>query len=439
MNRILFGVISVCVFGGGLASPPLLAVGILAAMVGTVARWQCVGALLSREPLFWLAVGLAGWVALRAWINLPAEGSLPGDPGAVWDHIRYTALVPMAVGCWVAAFWHLRQRVFLLICVGVLLYYLDNQAEIIQRLPIGGILKGSYPELGLIAVTIAALAAGFALHFRRQVQSDFRPGDWAQVLVLIAACFVSLTVFLLSQVRSAWLSMAALLLLLLVSAAYLGCTRGDAAHRRRYFIAVGVGTVLVLMVGFLLSDFIWWRLRSADDMSTLVAILDGRFGDEYEGSFAIRYRLLLQGLQDMMTHPWAGIGPAAIREAQQVSMVPGTWRGNYEITYLNMAVALGIPWAALWVLLHVVAVCRAAYRLMVFDRDIALGLGILCASFLHFTTLGFQVRLWSVQGSALYIILMSLVFAVLLRPKANASAARVSGSAATATDGTSAV
>jgi hypothetical protein len=433
IDRFLFWLIAVAMFSGGLASPPLLAFGLLTAVAATIVRWQY-GAMLLREPLFWLAAGLAAWVGLRAWMNLAPDGSLPGDAGAVWDHIRYTAVFPMVVGCWVAAFWHLRGRVLLLMCIGVLLYYMDSKAEIVRRLPIGDIPKGSYPELGLIAVTMAVLTFCFVPHFLRRLRSGAHRGDWLLVLLVAVACSASLTVFVFSQARSTWVSMAGLLLLALLVAGYLGCTRGDAVHRRRYLIGIGAVTLIVLTLGILLSDFIWWRLHSRDDMSALVAILDGRFGDQYEGSFAVRYRLLLQAFEDAMAHPWIGVGPAAIRETHQIDLVRGTWKGNYHSTYLNLVVALGIPWAILWVALHMVAVYRAVCRLLLVDRDVALGLGLLGASFVHFATLLFQVRIWSVQGSALYIILMSLVFAVLLRPEADASAAHVSGHAETCGD-----
>lgn len=400
---------------GGLGSPPLFYLAFLLS-VGGVCAWPRVFIpFYVREPLAWLAVMLAAAVGVRAWMNLGA-GGFPGDSELVWDHIRYAAIVPLLIGGWLSFFRYRWRLLLTLASVGVLFYYFRQNQEILSRLPIGDVKRGSYPELGLISVTATVLFAGGGLY----LWSDWRRSGgkrlgWQCALVWLTA-LVSAVLVLCSQVRASWLSLIVFGIVSLVYIIARAVMRGSRDDRRRVLkIAAAVGVVAVLF-GILLHDFVFWVLSRGDDLRSVPAMLTGQLDGNYTGSFATRYRLLVQGLRDISDHPLIGVGPAALRDMAQYAIgVNVDGKGNYHSTYINLAVAMGLPWALLWVGVHAVAIGRAGHELIVVRNERVLGFSLMGACFVHFFNLLFTVRIWSLEGSAAYVMLMSLVFAVILR------------------------
>jgi len=404
-------------FAGALWSPPLLYLAMLPAVAGLVVSLRPAAPAV-REPLCWLIVGLVVWVGISGWLDLHSAAK-PGagkDPGMIWDHIRYSGVVPLVFGLWLSVWWHKGPHLLSVLYLGMLVYYVKLHDDIWARVPVGNWNHGSEPELGLIAATGGVLALGGAWRLRR-VRSDVLGRRVGAAGILAAVVFISsLVVLLFSQVRAAWL--AVLGTTILVGAAALWhrrARRGRAADRRAHIVRVLAGCALLVGALWMCSGYVWERISAGEDLQTVRAIVAGDFGPEYEGSFARRYRILRQGLSDVSAHGLLGVGPASVAGMLEEIAKPDRGQGNYHNTYMNLAVAMGIPWALLWVLVHLVAVVRACRCLYSQQGEIILAYTLAAANLVHFTALLFQVRIWSVSGSALYIILMTLVFGALMR------------------------
>lgn len=410
---------AVIVLVGGLWSPPLLYLGMLLSLIA-LALVPATANHLAREPLTWGFAALVIWVGIRGWIDLKNA-----DPQVVaqyaeqiWGHIRYTGVVPLIVGGWLAVWWHRRTTVMAVVCLGVLAYYAYEWHAIAIRLPIGNYHHGSDPKMGLIAVTYTVLCAGMALRLW-QTHPEARTSAIATLRALAStAAVASLLALLFSWSRSGWLSFAVLLVLVGAAASYYAIVIANSRQRRWVMGTIGGIGIALLALFWAFSGAIWERIGHGEDLQTVAAILTGDFGPANSGSFAKRWRLLVQGLHDIARFPLWGIGPISVRD--MLDSVLGRiihGQGDYNNTYINLAVAMGLPWTIFWVGFHASAIARAGYILWEQERERVLAGALVGACFVHFADLMFQTQIWNVEAAAMYIILMSLVFAVILHPR----------------------
>lgn len=410
-------------FGGGLWSPPLLYLSMVFALLGFLPSPRFALASLSREPLAWLVALLAVWVALRGSLDLafPVSPGIEADPRAIWHHVRYSGLVPLIFGFWLCAWWHRRLHLLAVFCLGLLVYFAESGHEILERVPFNGMRSGSVPELGFIAATGVVLTAGVALRTwypRRRLRKGLR---FALQVLAAGTAVISAGVLILSQARASWLSFAVALLVVAAITLYWWRANNPDESRRaiaRPFMIITASVLLTLSIS---SGYIWERISHGEDLATVEALIAGEFGPHNEGSFARRYRIWQQGIEDLGEYPLWGIGPASVRGTLGDIAQPDAGEGNYHNTYLNLAVAMGVPWALLWVIVHLVAIVRAQHFLRMQERDPILAYMLVAAAIVHFGALAFEVRIWSVAGSAAYVILMTCVFAAVLRAQAGSA------------------
>lgn len=410
----------VFIFLLGLRSPTAMYLGMFLVLVGLIVAADRTLPILLREPLFWLVVVLFAWVFLRGWVDLATAEARGMDPDerAVWHHTRFTPLLPLLFALWVAAWWRYRFLLLLLVGLGLVVYMVENWDRLMHGLPGGGRPFGSaFGEAGIMSATVLFLAIAAMIGCWRTGR-DWHPGlRWGAAGLGAALTAFALFVFLAAQARAAWLAMLGTMLVFAVAGGWYLWRHADPRQRRFALIASSGGCAL-----FIIAVIASWEIlsnRLLRDTETLAVLLSG--GVEQEdvpgGSFGDRYRMFRQGLIDIREHPLWGVGPGSVRD-----MLHEIWgkdrggSGNYHSTWLNLLVAMGIPWTLLWVGAHVWAIARAARELIVTERETFLAVALVGAAMVHFGTLTFQgARLWSVQGSALYLILMTLVCAVLLR------------------------
>jgi len=425
----------VLIFLLGLRSPTAMYLGMFLVLVALVVAADRALPVLLREPLFWLVLVLFAWVFLRGWVDLAtaeARGMEPDDR-AVWHHARFTPLLPLLFALWVAAWWRYRYILLLLIGLSMVAYMIDNWDRLLYGLPGGGRpFASAFGEAGIMAATVLFLVVAATIGCWRTGR-NWHPGlRWSATALGVALAAFALFVFLAAQARAAWLAMlGTLAVFAVVGAWYLWRYAGP--RQRRLALAVSGGGLAVFIVAAIAS----WDIlsnRLLQDTETIAVLLSGDVEQEDVpgGSFGDRYRMFRQGLIDIRENPLWGVGPGSVRD-----MLHEIWgkdrggSGNYHSTWLNLLVAMGIPWTLLWVGTHVWAIARAARELIVTDREAFLAVALVGAAMVHFGTLTFQgARLWSVQGSALYLVLMTLVCAVLLR-----AAVRRQGLASTASPG----
>ncbi len=410
----------VLIFLLGLRSPTAMYLGMFLVLVALVVAADRALPVLLREPLFWLVVVLFAWVLLRGWVDLATADArgLEPDARAVWHHARFTPLLPLLFALWVAAWWHWRYILLLLVGLAFVVYMVDNWDRLLYGLPGGGRpFASAFGEAGIMSATVLFLAAAATVGFWRS-GDGYRPAvRWILVGLGAALTLFAGFVFLAAQARAAWLAMLGTLLVLAVLGAWFLWQHADPRQQRIALMLTG-GSLATIAVAIAFS----WEVlsnRLMQDTETIAILLEGDVAQEDVpgGSFGDRYRMFRQALIDIRENPLWGVGPGSVRD-----MLHEIWgkdrggSGNYHSTWLNLLVALGIPWTILWVTAHVWAVWRAARELIVQDREIFLALALVGAAMAHFGTLTFQgARLWSVQGSALYLVLMTLICAVLLR------------------------
>ena len=413
----------VLIFSLGLRSPTAMYTGMGLALIGLALAADRALPVLLREPLFWLVLVLFLWVLLRGWADLAtadARGMEP-DERAIWHHARFTPLLPLLFAFWVAVYWRHRYLLLLLTGVGSVIYISNSWDRLHAGLP-GGEREfaSAFGEAGLMAGTILFFTVAVLITLARGAQR-LRPATrWTLIAATAVLALFNLFVFIGAQSRGAWLAMAVTLLLLGAGGAVYLWRRADAAERRKALIASGVGAVVVVLAIALSWEVVSNRL--AHDHETIEVLLAGDVepDDIPRGSFGDRYRMFRQGLIDISENPVWGVGPASVRDMLHEIWGKGrVGSGNYHNTWLNLTVAMGIPWTLLWLGTHAWALGRAARELIRVDGDRIMASCLVGATLVSFGALAFQgARLWSVQGSTLYLVLVTLICAVLLRSTA---------------------
>lgn len=399
-----FGLTAIVVFFAlALRSPTALYLGLFLALIGFGLAADRTLPVLVREPLFWVAVVVFVWVLGHGWIDLAtaeARGFVV-DEGAVWHHARYTLLLPMILALWLAAGWRHRHVLFLLVGFAALIFYIVN-ADNLFDITMGSAMGAA----GLFSATLLFLSAGL-IGSIWQVRDEYTPAVRNTLLGLAGLMLLmNVAVLVISISRAAWLATFGAFVVLALIGGWFLWKHGN-AFQRRVTLAVSGGFLLLLVVAFALAwDLVATRLMR--EMDGIVKFITQGYepGERYGPSVGARLRMYSHALEEIAERPWLGVGTASVRDLDR----------NFHSTYLHLMVAMGIPWTLLWLGTHVWAVWRAARELIVRDRDIFLAFGLAGAAMAHFGTLVFQGgRLWSAQGSALYLVLMTIICAVFLR------------------------
>lgn len=404
----------------GLRSPTGLYAGLFLVLVGIALAADRSLPVLLREPIVWAALVLFAWVFLRGWVDLATAETrgLEPDTRAIWHHARYTPLLPLVLGLWFAAWWRYRHLLLVLIGLSFVLYMSNDWQQLLSILP-GGQREfaSAFGEAGIMSATVLFLTGAAAISLARESNGYAPLPRWSLAIVAGAITIFAAFVLLASQSRAAWLAMLVVVLLFAAVGGRHFWKRAD-ADRRKLALMIAGGAVVLLVAGLGAAwDILAGRL--ARDAETIAILLAGEVSREElpTGSFADRYRMFRQALIDIDRNPLWGIGPASVRDMlHEIWGKPRGGSGNYHSAWLNLLVAMGIPWTLFWLGLHAWMIWRAARELIVVERDRLFAVALVGAALVHFGTLTFQAaRIWSVQGSALYLVLMTLIAAVLLR------------------------
>ena len=378
---------------------------------------------LSREPLLWLALALFLAVFLRGAIDLAlaSEHGRETDARTVWHHARYGPLVPLLFGFWLAAYWHLRYWVLAALAINLVVYCVYRWDALLARWPGGDgrATHAAFNEGGVVAVALVFLGAALMLGSSQGKLAWLRRGAGAAVLT------ASLAVLLLAQSRGAWLA----LLVGLIALAWLASRvlRMPQSRSRRRALVGGTVTACLLLALFVAAFWDVIAARVAGDLDTVVILLSGQLAQEEipGGSFGARFRMLVQGLVDIREQPLLGVGPASVQDMLHEAW-GRDWRGtgDYHNTWLTLAVAMGVPWALLWLGLHVALALGAVRGLLAAGEDRCLGLLLAAAVVAQFVALTFSVRIWGgFAGTAIYLILATLLCAAYWRVQLRGSSA----------------
>ncbi|TQE98350.1 MAG: O-antigen ligase family protein [Spiribacter salinus] len=419
-HLLLFGVGAMCFLG--LRSPTAFTVFTLVIMLAFALAPERTIKPLLREPLFWLALALFVAVFLRGWLDVSvaeAHGE-PTRPDSIWDHARYGLLVPLLMGIGFALHWRYRYGLMLLIGLGFFVWVRHEWHAISARWPWpdGPEINYSFSEGGLIALTLFFLAlAGVGAAFTERVRRQ-RVQFGVHLVVSVAVAISTLAVVVVSHSRSAYVTAAFTLLVVAIVAGCYSWLRGDRRERRIVGATLGAGAVLVLLTSLLAADFLLDKLDRYQGV--VIDIVSGevfRSGIPDDSGW-VRAHLVLQGLLDTAERPWIGHGPSSVRYMVDDRFGVGApaGDGDYHNTYINFAVAMGAPWALLWIAGHVWAIGRAMRHVLVVERDLVMALAIFGMAVAHFTNASFQLRIWSGYNStAVYLFLMMIVCATVWR------------------------
>lgn len=403
----------------GLRSPTGFYLGMFLCLTGLLVALPGSIAVLARRPLFWIALILFVGVYVRSWLGPPAlERELATDPELIWQHARYALLVPLLCGFWLATWWRWRYILLLLCSVGIGIFLFAHWHKFASMVPGGQDSRWSgYPEGGLIIATMFFLVAAAAV---AALAGRLGQGPWRRWLLGGAAGLVALVVLaalVFTLARASWVGFTVGVGIVAATAAFRALRYGGRRERRVTLAGIGgcaLAGILVVVLGW---DIFTQRI--AHDREMIDLALSGELSQQdvpEQGSFAVRYRILRQGLIDAGEHAWIGVGPASVRDMLHEIWGMQDYRtGNYHNTWLNFSVAMGLPWALLWAAAHLWGIGAAFRRLIDVYRDPVLAYGLLGGAAAHFATLTFVTRFWSVEASALYVLLMTLVCGVLLR------------------------
>ncbi|WP_067560808.1 O-antigen ligase family protein [Halofilum ochraceum] len=417
----------------GLRSPPAFYLSLVIGLAAFLAEGRERIARFLSFPAVWFALILWAAVLLRGWFD-PAVVAGSGDGEAldsVWHHARYSLLIPLLFGWLLCEQWRWRGPFVLILIAGAFIYFKAEWGMIAQRAA-GTI--GPVQELGATASVMFFIAIGVIAWCREHWADGGARKRWSVLVIGGALMGSSAVCLVLSASRSAWLVTLAGLGVLAVILWRWQRTEGT-ARRTSSPSVLAAGLLFLIVIVILFRDAVMDRLLA--DADVVAALVDGRFDSEIGGSWAIRLRMILQGGADIAAHPLLGIGPASVRDAlQQIWGQEGWGYGNYHNTYINLAVAMGLPWAILWILAHSWVVWRGLGWVIVVDRELALALGIAGALLSHFGDLLFEVRFWNSTGAALYVIVMTFTCATYFRSaRSRASALRDAAEVTSTVDG----
>lgn len=420
-NVALFGLVLMALLA--LRSPSVFYLSLFLVLLAFALTADRSWRLLAREPLVWIALLLLVAVFVRGWIDvaMAEAGGMPVRPDSVWHHARYGLFVPLLIGFWFAAHWRHRYTLLLLMGFSVFVWYGYEWDHIAGRWPWPDApeIDYSFNEGALIAMVMFFLALANVAAAWTPAVRDSRLRFWLHVGGGTVVGLASLVVVVISHSRSAYLVMPFTLAVLIVAGGWHLWRHGDRHERRIAGMAIGGALLAVGVVVAVAGEFILHRLDGYTDMAA--TILSGRVWQEgvpeTDSSWA-RVWLIMEGLRDIAAHPWAGVGPSSVRFMVDGSIgIPtGVGAGNYHNTYINLAVAMGLPWALLWIGAHVWAVWRALRHVLVVERDVVMALAISGMVVAHFGHLTVQVRIWSgFSASAIYLLVMIPVCAALWR------------------------
>lgn len=414
----------------GLRSTSAFSLSLLLVVAGLIMSADRVWRPLSREPLFWLAFLLFLWVLFRGWadIAMADQHAREVDARSVWHHARYGLFVPILFGLWIAAYWHLRHLILLVLAINSLVYYVYRWDTIMERWPGGGgpSTTAAFNEGAIVALVMIFVSSGLAAMTLSSARSEVYRYRWYLLAVALPTLAASIVVFIICQARGAWLAFLVTLASVAVIALYASWGKSDRRVRLMVYAGLGCGLLVIATVAIAAWDVIVARLTR--DQETLAVLLGGNLSPETVpgGAFGDRLRMQVQGLIDIQAHPLWGVGPASIRDmAHEIWGKPWRGTGDYHNTWLNLTVTMGIPWAVLALVAHAWLLCRGLHQLLVRERDFIMAWVIGGAALAQFIALVFSVRIWGgFAGTSIYILVVALLGAAALRGRGHSSTCR---------------
>ncbi len=396
---------------GSLLSPPLVNLGITMGLVAlstaqaqTLRTW-------AATPTVIIALVLGAWVVLRALATW--SGASPYDAAIrsedVWAYLRIAGPLPAILGLLFALNTRYRYCVLALFLLSWFVYIGRgfSVTEFMRALD-GTRLQFGHSPTELAMVGGGAFMAGLSFLFSGSFRARRQPWWAAGFLLLGLAAIVSGgTGVLLSLTRSAWLSFAVTLPIVLMGWT-VTCTR--AGHLPRSFPVALLACSLTLagVLGWAAKDTISARFAEGGD--TVEAIVAGDEDIPFR-SWGKRYVMYTEGLAMIAERPLTGYGPGTIRNIRKHYESERLYgAGHFHSFPITAGVALGTVWTALWFGLAGMLLWRGTRGFIQVLGDPGFAWGAAGFFGFYLVTSQFQVRMFQSAGSAYLVLAMAIMF-----------------------------
>ncbi|WP_231384414.1 O-antigen ligase [Thioalkalivibrio sp. ALE23] len=407
---IVVGFLGVYLFAVSQAwSTTLVDVGLFLVVVGSLFLLPRIWSDIKCEPVFWLAVGITGYILLHSLVYLQFAPALDDSINPNWNHwLRVGGLWSVLLGWWLWCFpGHLKP--FLVTLVVGLFFGAGVDGDV------GALLDGDIWDrsvwgyspnyLGMFSSMLMLGLLSWVLYERK---GRLRGWEW----ILGAGVFLGLVMMLYtSGSRTAWLAFPAgfgiLLLYGLLSRAVGGMNKAT------IFLS---GLALVILAAVVFSNMEYFVERFSREWEALQAFLylDWSTSAEIGGSFGSRVAMWLVGLEAILDRPVFGWGGGS---GSMILNPAGLDYGHFHNIYLEILTSFGVVGGALFLAFHVLlyaGVVRSYFRAVISP---ALFVGLLSATVVLLIMLMNEIRIGQSEGRALITSLYALYFYSLFRLK----------------------
>ncbi len=384
-------------------------------LLATALAWRPFWQDIRQTPLAWLIGALTAYVVVHSlvFVHLYPEIDENGNPH--WSDVaRITGIVSLPIGWWISR--HTKHLPWLLwaACLGLLIGLLEGANFAQLAADMGSVRRtawGSRPnQVGYLA---AAGYVGCFIAGTRALRIDNRTAK----LVTFVAAWSFLLVFLLflygSGTRGAWLAATVATVLFLLVELY-------SVRRLRRWLAgsvlgsIGLLVVAIVVLGNLYDLDFTKRLNSAPRIVAALTQGDRAAVMAADRSTGQRLDMWAEGLRAVAIHPIAGWGLGGKQRVEQQASRPIRSGGHFHNLYLEIAVGLGLPGFALFLIIYG-ALARnllGALRERPHDTPMLIaGLTFVVSLVVVF----FEVRIGQTPGRTLWILVTGILIAEYFR------------------------
>lgn len=389
-----------------------VSLGLLGLLVATAFDAPAFVRWLRRDPVAWLIVAWAVWVAFRAALPNVFPASSENRGSAIVDTLVVGA-VPAAFLAWwgrrVPGRWlTLLGLAALGLVIGAALNghwsdfgsYLHDRRMTLGLNNNGGSFFAAVLIVGLLSLAVPWLARNRAGRDRRW---------WTLVIVAAALGAFALMIVVLSRSRQVWLALPLLgVVTLLWQLRHRGLALFRGWSRGQWGLVVVVVLVIALVVG------VSGRLivqRMSQESATWEALASLDIERVPASSIGHRVGMWQVGLAQVAAHPWLGIGPSAARAAMRAAhnrILGNSAYPHFHDLYLQLAAEWGLPALVLFLALVLVLARGAFATLGTADagrRDLAAF--VLGSCFVFLTVSLVTVRHDDIHGGSLVTLLLA--------------------------------
>ncbi|OYD55697.1 hypothetical protein CGK74_00670 [Thauera propionica] len=299
---------------GAMPSTVAAKTALLCMAIGAALQWRSFWQALRSQPLFWLLLAFAAYLAIGAVIASQAFPQTSDDQRRAVLDLLAASGPPLLLGAyWLRHDGQPRRRtthILLLAAVGLLLTitYKGAWSSLVQVANSSRFTMGMSPNAagilggvlfwGALLGLLSCIRLSVAIHMR-----------WPFALSMLALCLLGSMMLVLSGSKSAWVATA----LALPPLAPLYIRHALSQRQRRVALAVlAIGVLLVALYASTLGRGVL-ETRTGSAITALAQILDEDSIDVKDGSIGPRLQMWNEAIANVEQHPLTGWGPGSTK------------------------------------------------------------------------------------------------------------------------------